>query len=179
MAEPNTIARPYAEAVFGLADASGKLADWLSVLSALAQASENEVLRAATLNPNFSTEKIAALYLSIFEGKLSPEEQNLVRVLAENHRLGLLPRIRDQFERLKNERESTIDAEIQTAFDLNSAQRAELVARLERQTGRKLKVRVVVEEKLIGGIRVIMGDRVIDGSVRAQLAQLENALVNA
>ena len=176
MAEPITIARPYAEAAFALADGAGKLADWSGMLGALAQVSENDRVREAIGDPNLPATKVAGLFLSILAGKLSRECENFVRVLAENRRLALLPQIRAQYEMLKNEREGVVEAEIQTAFELDAAQLADLAARLEKHTGRKVRTQVSVNKALIGGVRVAIGDQVIDASVRAQLAALENAL---
>jgi len=176
MAEPSTIARPYAEAVFKLAEAQGKLADWSVALANLSAVVADERVRAAVGNPNLSDAKAAGLVISILAGKLSGNAENFVRVLAENGRLGVLAEIRTHFEALKNEREGTVEAEVTTAFEMDQAQVADLVARLERKTGRKVKARVSVDKSLIGGVKVVIGDKVIDGSARAQLSALENAL---
>jgi F-type H+-transporting ATPase subunit delta len=97
-------------------------------------------------------------------------------VLAENGRLALLPEIRVQFDALKNEREGVLEAEVQSAFELSEAQVADLVQRLEKKTGRKVKTKVQVNKDLIAGVRIMLGDKVIDGSARAQLGALETAL---
>ncbi len=176
MAEPSTIARPYAEAVFKLADAQGKLADWSAVLANVAAVAADERIRAAIGDPNLSAAKVAGLFISILSGKLSGDAENLVRVLAENGRLDVLAEIRTQYEALRNEREGVVEAEVHTAFDLDAAQLADLVARLEKKTGRKVKASVHVDKNLIAGVKVVLGDKVIDGSARAQLGALENAL---
>ena len=176
MAEPNTIARPYAEAVFKLADEGGKLADWSAALAMLAQVAENDRVRAAMGDPNLAAAQVAGLFLSILTGKLSGDAENFVRVMAENRRLGLLAEVRAQFEALKNAREGVVEAEVQSAFELSDAQLQTLVAALEKRTGRKVKAQVQLDKSLIGGVRVVMGDKVIDGSVRAQLGALESAL---
>lgn len=176
MAEPSTIARPYAEAVFRLADAQGKLADWSAVLANLAAVAADERVRAAIGDPNLSAARIAGLFISILSGKLSGDAENLVRVLAENGRLDVLSEVRTQYDALKNEREGVVEADVYTAFELDQAQVADLVSRLEKNTGRKVKARVSVDKSLIGGVKIVIGDKVIDGSARAQLGALENAL---
>ena len=176
MAEPSTIARPYAEAVFKLADAQGKLAEWSAVLANIAAVAGDERIRAAIGDPNLSAAKIAGLFISILSGKLSGDAENLVRVLAENGRLDVLAEVRTQYETLRNEREGVVEAEVHTAFDLDAAQLADLVARLEKKTGRKVKASVHVDKNLIAGVKVVLGDKVIDGSARAQLGALESAL---
>jgi len=176
MAEPTTIARPYAEAALRLADAQGKLAEWSAALANLAAVAADERVRAAVGDPNLSAAKGAGLIISILTGKLSGEAENFVRVLAQNGRLGVVTEIRAHFEALKNEREGTLEAEVTTAFEMAPAQIADLVARLEKSSGRKVKARVSVDKSLIGGVKVVIGDKVIDGSARAQLSALETAL---
>jgi len=176
MAEPNTIARPYAEAAFGLADGAGKLTEWSAALANLAAVAADPRVRAAAGDPNLSAEKVAGLFIGILAGKLSGEAENFVRVLAENGRLDVMDEIRDQYEVLKNEREGVVEAEVLTAFEMDQAQLADLVSRLEKSTGRKVKARVTLDKELIGGVKVVLGDKVIDGSARAQLGALEAAL---
>jgi F-type H+-transporting ATPase subunit delta len=176
MAEPSTIARPYAEAVFALADGAGKLAEWSAALANLAAVAEDDRVRAAVSDPNLSAAQAAGLLISVLAGKLSGDAENLVRVLAENGRLDVLQEIRSQYEARKHEREGVVEAEVVSAFEMNEAQIADLIARLEKKTGRKVKVRVSVDQDLIGGVKVVLGDKVIDGSARAQLGALENAL---
>ena len=176
MAEPSTIARPYAEAAFRLADAQGKLADWSAALGNLAAVASDERVRASIADPGLSAAKVAGIFISILGGKLSGEGENFVRVLAENGRLDVLQEIRSQYEALRNEREGVVEAEVISAFEMQQAQIADLVARLEKKTGRKVKAKVSVDKSLIGGVKVVIGDKVIDGSARAQLGALENAL---
>ena len=176
MAEPSTVARPYAEAAFKLADQAGALARWSETLAALAAVAGDERVRAAIGDPNLSDAQVAGLFISILAGRLSGEAENFVRVLAANGRLELLPEIRAQFEALKNEREGVVEAEVHSAFELSDAQVRDLVQRLEKKTGRKVKAKIEVDANLIAGVRVVLGDKVIDGSARAQLAALETAL---
>lgn len=176
MAETATIARPYAEAVFALADSAGKLAEWSAMLENLAAVAADIRMRAAMSDPNLSPAKVAGLFIAILAGQLSGEAENFVRVMAENRRLEVLPEIRTQYEALKNERESVLEADIHTAFELTDSQLAGLVAGLEHKTGRKVKPRVEIDKELIGGLKIVIGDKVIDASARGQLAELESAL---
>jgi F-type H+-transporting ATPase subunit delta len=176
MAEPSTVARPYAEAAFRLADAGGSLAKWSEMLRALALVAADARVRAAVTDPSLSHAKAAGVFISILSGKLSGEVENFLRVLAENGRLELLPQIGAQFEELKNEREGVIEAEVQSAFELDAGQLADLVQRLEKSTGRKVRTKVSINKDLIAGVKVVLGDKVIDGSARAQLGALEAAL---
>jgi F-type H+-transporting ATPase subunit delta len=176
VAEPSTIARPYAEAAFKLADAQGKLAEWSATLANLAAVAADARVRAAIGDPNLPAAKVAGLFIAILAGRLTGEAENFVRVLAENGRLDVLDEIRSQYEALKNAREGVMEAEIYSAFEMDAAQTADLVARLEKRTGQKVRAKVSVDKSLIGGVKIVLGDKVIDGSARAQLGALQAAL---
>ena len=176
MAEPSTVARPYAEAAFRLADAAGALGKWSEMLDALALVARDERVQRAVADPHLSDAQAAGIFISVLSGGLTGEAENFVRVLAENRRIELLPEIRAQFEVLKNEREGVVEAEVQSAFELTEAQIADLVQRLEKKTGRKVRTRVTINKDLIAGVKVVLGDKVIDASARAQLGALETAL---
>ena len=176
MAEPSTIARPYAEAVFRLADASGKLADWSDDLANLASVARDAGMIRAIGDPKRSAAQVAGMVIGVLSGKLSGDAENFVRVLADNRRLGVLGEIRQQFEALKHAREGVVEARIESAFALDAAQLSELVASIGKHTGREVKASVSVDKELIGGVRVTIGDKVIDASARAQLAALASAL---
>ena len=175
MAENVTIARPYAEAIFALADAGGALGRWSQTLAVMATVAANPELRAATGDPNLSAEQVYGLFAGAC-GDLATEAQNLVRVLIENGRLATLPEIRDIYEELKNAREGVVDAVITSAYPLASGQLSALVAELEQRFKRKVKPEVNVDAALIGGVRMQVGNEVIDGSVRGKLAAMAAAL---
>ena len=176
MAEDVTIARPYAEAVFALADAGGALGKWSQTLAVMAAVAENPDVRAATGNPNLTAEQVYGMFAAAC-GDLATEAQNLLRVLIENDRVAALSEIRDIYEELKNEREGVVDALITTALPLDDGQLAALVAELEKRFKRKVKTDVHVDAALIGGVRMQVGDEVIDGSVRGKLAAMTAALM--
>jgi F-type H+-transporting ATPase subunit delta len=176
MGEPSTVARPYAEAAFKLADEAGALARWSEMLGTLAAVAAAPRVRQAAADPRLSDAQRAGLFIAVLGGRLTGEAENFVRVLAHNDRLELLPEIRAQFEVLKNEREGVVEATVQSAFELTGAQLKDIVARLEKKTGRKVRPHVSVDHELIGGLKIMLGDKVIDGSARAQLAALEAAL---
>jgi len=176
--ENATIARPYAEAVFALADAGGVLDKWSGLLAAMATVAAVPEMRAASGNPNFSNEQLYGIFVAACDRALVVEAQNFVRLLIENDRLNLLPEIRALYEELKNEREAVVNARISSAFPLNETQVAALVAALEHRFKRKVKPQVIVDKQLIGGVRMQVGDEVIDGSVRGKLITMAGALKN-
>src|SRR5512138_764805 len=152
MAEPSTVARPYAEAAFKLAEQGHALGAWSGMLAALALVAQDDRVRHAVADPNLSDAQLAGLFIAILAGKLNGEGENFVRVLAQNKRLELLPEIRQQFEALKNEREGVVEAEVQSAFELSDAQLKDLVQRLEKKTCRKVQARVSVDRELIRSV---------------------------
>jgi F-type H+-transporting ATPase subunit delta len=176
MAELSTIARPYAQAAFKLADESGNLGSWSDALVALAMVAQHPTVRGLTGDPNVSPDQLAHLLLEILEGRLPPEAMNFIHLVAENRRIPALGEIRDQFDVLKNAREGVQDVQIVSAFELEGVQREALVALLEKSTGKKVNVHVTIDPQLICGVKIIMGDKVIDASARAQLAALESTL---
>ncbi len=175
MAELTTIARPYAEAVFGLADHAGTLALWSGVLDRLAVAAADPALVPLIGNPRVSDAQRVELFMSV-AGSDSAEVRQFVAMLAENGRLQTLPQVREVYELLKNEREGTIEADIATAFPLSGDDLAIVVAGLEKRFSRKVQPHVHVDESLIGGVRIAVGDEVIESSVRGRLAAMRSSL---
>jgi F-type H+-transporting ATPase subunit delta len=177
MAELATIARPYAEALFRVAK-SGNLAAWSETVSQMAELASLPVVQEFASNPKVSDQQIADTFLSLLKSNATPEVKNFVAMLVENGRLMLLPEIGVQFHALKNAQEGAADAEIASAFEISDAQVKDLVATLEKKFGRKLNPSVTVDPSLIGGVRVTVGDEVLDTSVRAKLQQMHSALAS-
>jgi F-type H+-transporting ATPase subunit delta len=177
MAELATIARPYAEALFRVAK-SGNLTAWSDLVSEMAAVASHPDVKAFAGNPKHSDQQVVETFLSLLKSNVNPEAKNFVGMLVENGRLTLLPEIGTQFQALKNAAEGAADAEITSAFELTDAQVNDLVATLEKKFGRKLKPSVTVDNSLIGGVRVTVGDEVLDTSVRAKLQQMHTALAS-
>lgn len=176
MAEVTTIARPYAEALFRLADEGGALAAWSASLGEMAEVAGNPDVRVIIGNPGITARQLTDLFLSLCRDATGEQVRNLVALLVDNGRLGLLPQIREQFEALKAQREGMVEAEIVSAFPLDDAQTASLVADLERKFSRKVQAAVSVDLALIGGVRIVVGDEVIDASIQGKLANMAVAL---
>ena len=178
MAETATIARPYAEAVFGLADKANALGTWAPLLADMARYAAHPEVQACIANPNLGAKPLYTLFVSLCGDELSEDARNFVRVLIANDRLALLPQIHAQFVELKDAREGMVTANIRSAFPLSNAQLSSLVADLERRFKRRAHPRVTIDKELIGGVRVAVGDEVIDSSVRGRLDEMAAALKN-
>ncbi|MEX3547873.1 MAG: F0F1 ATP synthase subunit delta [Burkholderia sp.] len=177
MAEFATIARPYAKALFRVAEA-GDVAAWSTLVKELAQVAQLPEVQFVASNPKGGREQIVGLLIAAVKSPLASgtEVKNFVQMLVDNHRTVLLPEIAVQFEALKNAREGTADVQIVSAFPLESAPLAELLASLERKFARTLKPTVEVDPSLIGGVRVTVGDEVVDTSVHARLVSMQSVL---
>lgn len=177
MAELSTIARPYAEAVFASArDDQEALASWSTLLSELAQLVSIDEVREALTDPRLNAAKRIELFTGLVKSPLSAAVRNFIELLIDNDRILVLPQVSEQFELLKNELEGTALAQITSAFPLSDEQVQQLVAGLEKKFGLKLKPVVTVDSELIGGVRVVVGDQVLDTSVQAQLARMRDTL---
>ncbi len=177
MAENVTVARPYAEAAFALAKAGGALAAWQGALARMAVASADTQMLECIADPQIAPAALADLFLGV-SGDLSVEQRNFANLLVENRRLTVLPEISELFEQLKNAEEETREAVVSSAFPLDDAQVKNLVADLERKFGCKVKATVEIAPELIGGVRIALGDQVIDASVRGKLAAMAVSLKN-
>ena len=175
MAELATLARPYAEALFQVAQ-KGDLAQARDQLVAMAAIAANPQLRQFADAPKSAATQVFDVITSVVDRPLSDASRNLLRAVIDNGRLSVLPEIALQFHALVNERSGVSDAVVYSAFPIEPAQLTEVVAMLERRFGRKLDATVQVQPELIGGIRVVVGDEVLDTSVKARLEQMKAAL---
>ena len=175
MAELATIARPYAEALFRVARA-GNLAAWSEIVAEMAYVASNAEVQAISHNPKILDGDMSATFVSLIRSPMTQEARNFISMLVENGRISLLPEISTQFQALKNAQEGAADAAITSAFAMSDAQVTALVDALEKKFGRKLNPSVNVDSALIGGVRVIVGDEVLDTSVRAKLQHMHVAL---
>jgi F-type H+-transporting ATPase subunit delta len=174
MAELATIARPYAEALFksSQADLNGT-AQWLDALAAVAG---NAQLQQYADNPKVTDQQVYDVAAGVLREPLPPLGQNFLRTIVENGRLSALPEVAAQFRAMKNALGGASDAVVYSAFPIAAGQLGELSQSLERRFGRKLNVTVQEDPSLIGGIRVVVGDEVLDTSVKARLEQMKIAL---
>ena len=177
MAEPSTIARPYAAALFQASTAADG-AQLVSQLDALANIAGDAGLRQFAADPKVSDEQVFGVVSGIAGTDLSPKLRNLLSTVIDNGRLSVLPEIASQFRTLVNDRGNVADAQVVSAFPLDAGQQESLAKVLEKRFGRQLKVAVTVDASLIGGVRVTVGDEVLDTSVVARLEQMRAALTH-
>jgi F-type H+-transporting ATPase subunit delta len=174
--ETTTIARPYAEAVFALADEGSNLELWSEMLTFLSSVVEDEAFAPIVSNPLVEQQALTELLLEITEGHINDEGSNLIRVLVENRRLAVLPEIKALFDELKADKERVISVHVTSAYALKPAQEKLIADALKAKLGRNVTITSEKDADLIGGLHIRAGDMVIDGSVRGKLQQLANEL---
>jgi F-type H+-transporting ATPase subunit delta len=178
MAEPVTVARPYAEAAFRLALEGSQLAQWSDMLALVEAVVRDEQVAARIGDPNVEEQALESFILGTLGDRLDGHGRNLVQVLVTNGRLDLLPHIRALFEELKREHEGVLEATVISALPMSDDQVKPLLAALEKKFGRKVTAQVEVDPELIGGARIVVGDKVIDATVRGRLDAMATALAN-
>lgn len=176
MAEAITVARPYADAVYKLAVASNSLSQWSKMLQFAAAIAEDKRVKLLIGNPVISAKQLGEIFLEIGRSKFNVEASNLMMLLTENKRVLVLPQISQLFEHLKAQHEGVLEAKIVSAFEIENKQLKKLVEDLEQKFKRKIEARVSVDPELIGGIKVEIGDEILDASIRGKLEAMAVAL---
>ena len=182
MAEPVTIARPYAEAVYKLAREKNALAAWSYALANLDTVVGDVRVQAIIGDPNVSAPQLEALVLGVigdkFEASVANVARTFIQVLVRNSRLELTPYIRGVYESLKREHEGTLEANVISALPISDEQVKALLATLETKFKRKITAKVEIDPQLIGGVKIVVGDKVIDATVRGRLDAMATALTH-
>ena len=178
MAELITVARPYAEAVYSLAAEQQSQAKWSDALAWLAAMVTNPDVAQVVTNPKHTAQEVEALLLDVLGDRGNNDIKQFVVTLIENRRLTLLPEIADQFEQLKARSEGVVDAIVESAFPMDEAQKADLIAALTNKYGKTVRIEVREVAELIGGVRILIGDDVIDASVSGKLHAMAASLKN-
>ena len=172
MADFTTAARPYARAIYQLAEQSSSVENWGDVLALLAAVTSDDLMIAIIDNPQMSSEKKAEQLIKVVEDKVNQQQQNLIKLMAENGRLKTMPDVADQFEAYRADAEGKIDAVAFSAFELSQDQQDTIITTLKNKLGREVSLTTSIDESLIGGVVIKAGDTIIDGSMKAQLESL-------
>ena len=176
MAELTTVARPYAKAAFQFAEEKGKLAEWSTMLAFTAQVVEAPAVADILDNPKLTTDQQLATFTQICAGQIDEDGKNFIALLAGNKRLSALSAISELYEKLKAEKEQSVDVKITSAFEVTSDQEVNLARALKKRLVREVNIESEVDQSLIGGLIIRAGDIVIDGSVRGKLAKLAETM---
>ena len=176
MAELATVARPYAEAAFRLALEKGNLPQWSEMLGLVDSIVQDEQFAGYIGDPNVNEGGLEGLILGALGERLDGPARNLVQMLVQNRRLELVPQMRAQYEELRRGHEGVVEAKVISALPITDEQVKPLLAAIESKYGRKVSAQVEVDPELIGGARIVIGDKVIDATVRGRLDAMATAL---
>jgi F-type H+-transporting ATPase subunit delta len=127
-------------------------------------------------SPLSSAEQVFDVISAVVKGGLNDQAQSFLRVVIENRRLSALPEMAVQFRALSNRQSGVFNAEVFSAFPLADSDLQDLLPPLEKRFGRRLNLNMILDASLIGGVRVVVGDEVLDTSVKARLEQMKAAL---
>lgn len=172
MAEISTVARPYSTGIFSLAKETKTLAEWSEILHLMATVINNKDMLAFVSDPKIVDEEKEKLLIDLMGKGLSKEGINLVKLLIENKRLGIVATISKMFDELKDIDQGTIEADLVFASKPSKEEVDELIKSLEKKFKKKIEANVKVDEDIIGGTIIHVGDTVIDASVKGQLSSL-------
>ncbi len=178
MSDLTTAARPYARAVFETANDAGDLAKWSDSLQFMAAVADNSDVKALLSTPKMAKQAGAEAFIKLCDNKLDEGSQNLVRMLAENDRLSLLPEMSVLYDVLKDEAEGSVEALVMSAKKLTKAEEEAISKALKKRLGRNIKLNVSVDDALLGGAIIKAGDLVIDGSLKGRLSKLTSVMAS-
>lgn len=173
MIETSALARPYALAAYEQATIEGTMAEWSASLELLGSVVSDARMVEMIVNPRVDDDGLTKLVLEVCEGRLSPTQENFVRLLVEAGRLSLAFDICALFERERAKADGRASVSVVSAFELDEAQRDSLSRSMAARLEREIDLEVSVDKTLIGGAIIRSGDVVIDASLRGRLRQLE------
>jgi F-type H+-transporting ATPase subunit delta len=176
MSEFTTAARPYANAVYGIAQETKTLGIWGDALSNLAALITDAQMGKLLDDPELGKKQKGELIIQVLGDKLTEQQKNLVKLMAENSRLKLLPAVHEQFEVARAKAENKVDAQVISAFELTAKQTSDLVNTLKNKLGCEVTLTTSIDVSLIGGVVIKAGDTIIDASMKSQLESLALSL---
>jgi len=175
MSEFVTVARPYAKAAFDFAVEHNSVEAWQHMLAFAAEVAENEQMT-ELLSGALASETLSKSFIAICGEQLDANGQNLIKVMAENGRLKVLPDVLKQFVQLREALEATVEVEVTSASTLSDTQLSKISAAMEKRLSRKVKLNCKIDKSVMAGVIIRAGDMVIDGSVRGRLDRLADVL---
>jgi len=175
MSEVTTIARPYAKAAFEFAVEQKAVDSWLEMLLFAAEVSKDSTLQ-QVIHSSIAPDQLAQLFIQICGEQLNEYGHNLIKVMAENGRLSVLPDVLVEFTALKAELDKEVEAVITSAAALSDAEKTKIQKSLENRYQRKVRLTCQLDPSLMAGLVIKIGDDIIDASVRSKLTRLAEAL---
>lgn len=176
MSELVTTARPYARAVFELAEDVDAAKDWSEQLGFMSAVATDRDMLALLDNPKLSCQQAADLFIQVCGDQIDDQGANLVKLMSENGRLQVIPEVYGLFEQMCSDAEGVVEAEIVSAYKVRKDQEAAIAKALMKRLGKSVKLTSRIDKSLMGGAIIRAGDLVIDGSLKGQLDKISGAL---
>ena len=170
-------AKRYARAIFELAKEQGQIEAWAERLEPLREVLTHPQAKAILANPSIDVGRRQDAVGALLDGRAGPEGLNLAKLLVGANRIDDLDAIVEEYGRLADEDAGRVRATATTAVALSRSEAGNLVESLSRRWGLEVRLDVRVDPRIIGGLVLRIGDRVIDASVAARLQQLRRRLV--
>ncbi len=174
MQENLTLARPYAQAAYEQARAEGTLSAWSEALAFLAAVIADADMRRIIHDPRVGRQRLIDLLFELGGTRFGGTFRNFIKVLSASQRLGVTSEIAQVFERHRAEAENIAHAEIVTAYPLDAIEEARIASAVQKRLGKEVRIKQRVDQALIGGAVVRVGDTVYDFSLKGGLNQLAN-----
>lgn len=178
MADMSTVARPYARAIFELAEGQGALDAWAGRLEFWSAVAANPEMSKRLADPSVTRQQQTEMFEACVADGNDDQGRNVIRLLVENDRLALLPQIYALYEGFRADAQGEIEATVRTAYELTDAQQSNLIDALSKRLERKVRLNVVIDKEVIGGAIVQAGDLVIDGSLRGRVEKMQHAVAS-
>lgn len=176
MAKMTNLAHPYVNALFDLANSENSLDLWLADLEILATSAHDANFAFLVNNPQISKENVLEILLGLVKN-INPSVKNFLNLLYDESRLEILPEIALLFKEKIAEARNSATALIQSAFPMTEADKTEFEVLLTKKLGKKVEVVVEINSELIGGIKILVNDLVIDASVKGGLEKLAAQII--
>ena len=178
MSELLTQSRPYAEAIFDIAKEEQTLDAWVSDLSIVVSAMQEEEVKILINTPDLSQRNKAEIFTSLFEGEISKKVSNFVLVIGQANRISLLESVLESFKRLVALEKNQKNVTVSSSYALEQEQLEKIELALQKRTGSEINISTHLDKSLIGGIKISYEDQVIDLSLKNKLEALKAQLRN-
>ena len=172
----NKISLEYAEALFLLACEQNQGAEYLENLRFVKEVLKNEDFLLILRSPNLSFEEKQSVIDAVFSGALKEDTVSFIKLLCQKGRAELLPLCIDDFERLYNQVNRVVLAEVTSAVPLTEDEKTKLIKSLEKKTGHKIELVCRVDKDILGGIIIRTEDSVLDGSLVHKIHRIKEVI---
>lgn len=170
--------RRYAFALYRAAEEKGKVEEYLSDLGQIVELCKgNEDIKNIIKHPEVSTARKRQIFTSIFKDKIDDELLSFLLILIDKGRILHIEEKYTEMQKIHLDKNNTLLAQVKTVVPLTESERKELVLKLEKKYSKKIILDEKVDENIIGGVYVRVGDDIIDGTIKTKLAEMKKNIL--